>query len=296
MKCSVRDCVWILTLLSASAILGACGKDHPASADLYQGVDELYGAVMEKVARFQVIAEIDHSRLAAAEGEVMPPARVLIFSDPAVNTPILQLEPKAGLDLPFRVLAYAEDNSPTITFTTAEFLQRRYGLAYGSDLHQYQEDLLDAVSSVPNKAIVELDASSVDEGKGIAKLNSDYDFDQTVNRLKDAILAESDTVWFGEIDYQDEAAALGVDLPQLKLLLWGAPAPGAKAMREFPRMGLDAFCQKTLVLKSPGEQVQVLFNEMPAFAEIHYGDSALPHRVITRRMLKTLRGAIEEER
>ena len=89
--------------------------------------------------------------------------------------------------------------------------------------------------------------------------------------------------------------AQGRELPQLTLFLWGAPAPGAKAMRDFPRMGLDAFCQKTLVYQPPGGPVQVLYNQMPAFAEMHYGDTALPHRVITSRMSKMLRGAVEEE-
>ena len=292
MKLSVRACARTLALLCASACLCACSKDEPAGADLYQAVDELYDAVLENTGRFHAIAEIDHSRLAAAEGEVMPPARVVIFSDPAVNTAILQLEPMAGLDLPFRVLAYAEGDSPAITFTTADFLERRHGLANGPALQRYQESILDAVSTVPDNAVIGLDTSSISQGDGIAILDSDFDFNQTVDRLRNAILAESDTVWFGEIDYQEEAAARGVDLPKLRLLLWGAPAPGAKAMRKFPRMGLDAFCQKTLVHQPAGEQVQVLFNEMPALAKIHYGDSALPHRVITRRMQKTLSAAI----
>ena len=289
----VRACARILTLLAASAFLGACSKHEPASAELYQAVDQLYDAVLENTGRFQRIATIDHSRLAAAEGEVMPPARVVIFSDPEVNTAILQLEPLAGLDLPFRVLAYAEGDLPAVTFTTADFLQRRHGLSSGPALQRYQDYTLDAVSTVSGNVIAGLDASSVAKGAGIATIKSGYDFNQTVSRLKDAILKESDTVWFGEIDYRQEAAPLGVDLPPLKLLLWGAPAPGAKAMREFPRMGLDAFCQKTLVYQPPGEPVRVLFNEMPAFAEIHYGDSALPHRVITMRMTKTLGAAVE---
>ena len=129
-----------------------------------------------------------------------------------------------------------------------------------------------------------LDTAAGQPGAGI---------DVTLERLKGVILAESDTVWFGEIDYTQEAASLDVDLPRLKLLLWGAPAPGAKAMGEFPRMGLDAFCQKTLVLQNPDGRVQVFFNDMPSFAEMHYGDSALPHHVIARRMKKTLEGATD---
>jgi uncharacterized protein (DUF302 family) len=286
---SIRHLIFVVL----TAFLTSCGGQGPASDDVYREVDELFDSVLTGSPRFKVIAEIDHSRLAAAEGEVMPPARVIIFSDAAVNIPILQLEPRAGLDLPFRVLAYAENDSSRITYTTAEFLQRRYGLEFGPELQQYQDQLMKAVAPISEDAIVEMDASRVGEGMGIVTLNSDYDFNQTISRLKDTILEESDTVWFGEIDYQEEAAAIGVDLPPLKLLLWGAPVPGAKAMREFPRMGLDAFCQKTLVYQPPGETVLVMFNDMPAFAKMHYGDSALPHHVIARRMKKTLAGAVQ---
>lgn len=286
---SIRHLIFVVL----TAFLTSCGGQDPASDDVYREVDELFDSVLTGSPRFKVIAEIDHSRLAAAEGEVMPPARVIIFSDAAVNIPILQLEPRAGLDLPFRVLAYAENDSSRITYTTAEFLQRRYGLEFGPELQQYQDQLMKAVAPISEDAIVEMDASRVGEGMGIVTLNSDYDFNQTISRLKDTILEESDTVWFGEIDYQEEAAAIGVDLPPLKLLLWGAPGPGAKAMREFPRMGLDAFCQKTLVYQPPGETVLVMFNDMTAFAKIHYGDSALPHHVIARRMKKTLAGAVQ---
>ena len=107
-------------------------------------------------------------------------------------------------------------------------------------------------------------------------------------------MAENDTMWFGESDYQAEAATLGVMLPKLTLLLFGAPGPGGKAMAGYPRMGLDAFCQKVLVYQTHGGQVNINFNEMAAFAELHNGDSALPHRIITRRMRATLGGAIEE--
>lgn len=282
--------------LALIALLTSCGPHEPASDELYRAVDELHDSVSKKIERFHMIADIDHSRLAAAEGEAMPPARVLIFSDAAVNTSILSQEPMAGLDLPYRVLAYAEGNSPALTYTTSDFIQRRHGLSEGPYLERYDELLSGVVNSIPGGSTLELDATSVDKDEGIVALGSKYGFDETIGRLKGAILAESDTVWFGEIDYQQEAATQGVKLPRLTLLLWGAPAPGAKAMRDYPRMGLDAFCQKTLVYQPPGEGVQVLFNDMASFAEWHYGDSALPHRVISRRMTKTLGGAVGDSR
>ena len=41
-------------------------------------------------------------------------------------------------------------------------------------------------------------------------------------------------------------------------------------------------------------RIGVLFNDMTAFAELHYGESGLPHQVISRRMQETLGAAVEE--
>lgn len=272
----------------------ACEEREPASDDLYGAVDELYDTVVTAADRFDVIAEIDHSRLAAENGETMPPARVVIFSDPIVNTSILQQEPQAGLDLPFRVLAYAEGHKPAVIPTTAEYLRRRHGLADGPALQKYEESILSLLGAVPRDAVVEFDVSSLGKGQGIVTLSSAYGFEETIERLKAAIMAESDTIWFGDIDYRDQAASLGVELPAVTLLLFGAPGPGGKAMAERPRMGLDAFCQKVLVRQMPSGQIEVLFNEMPALSRLHYGDSGLPHMVITKRMRDTLGAAVEK--
>lgn len=284
----------LLPVCFAAALLASCGRQEPASEDLYRSVDELYETVADSAARFDVIVGIDHSRLAAEQGEIMPPARVVIFSEPDVNTEILRREPMAGLDLPFRVLAYAEGDSPAVIFTPADYLQRRYGLGEMAALRRYQASVRNVTRALPEDVIVKFDTSSVTKGQGIVKLESAYDFDQTIERLKGAIMAEGDTIWFGEIDYQAEAEERGFDLPRLTLLLFGAPGPGASAMAEYPRMGLDAFCQKLLVLQKRDGGTEVLFNDMTAFAELHYGDSGLPHRVISRRMRSTLGGAIEK--
>ena len=286
-------CTGLITAVFLVTMLSSCGQREPASDALYRGVDELYSSVVAATGRFKVIAEIDHSRLAAEQGETMPPARVVIFSDPAINTSILQQEPRAGLDLPFRVLAYAEGNTPTVVLTSANYLKRRYGLADGPALQRYEESVLGVADAVPGDALAAFDVSSLGKGQGIVTLSSIYGFEETIKRLKDAITAEDDTIWFGDIDYREEAAGLGVDLPNLTLLLFGAPGPGAKAMAQAPRMGLDAFCQKVLVYQAPDGQVEVLFNDMPAMAKVHYGDSAIPHKVITRRMQDTLGGAVE---
>jgi len=284
----------LIVVCLATLLLASCNKQEPADEALYSAVDGLYEALAANIKRSDVIATIDHSRLAAERGEVMPPARVVIFSDPDVNTSILRKNPMAGLDLPFRVLAYAEGDTPAVIFTPADYLERRYDLGDMAALRRYQASVRNVVRAVPEDVIVNFDTSSLAKGQGIVALDSVYNFDQTVQRLKEAIMAEGDTIWFGEIDYQKEAEELGVDLRPVTLLLFGAPGPGAKAMAEYPRMGLDAFCQKLLVYEKRDGRIGVLLNDMTAFAELHYGDSGMPHQVIGRRMRDTLGGAVEK--
>ncbi len=76
------------------------------------------------------------------------------------------------------------------------------------------------------------------------------------------------------------------------LLVFGAPTPGAIAMREYPSMGLDAFGQKVLVYEQDNK-VKVIYNDIPAFAYLHYGGNAIVHQIIKFRLNSTLSSAIE---
>ena len=105
-------------------------------------------------------------------------------------------------------------------------------------------------------------------------------------------MSQGDTVWFGDVDYQADARSEGVDIPGSRLLLFGGPAPGAMAMTGFPRLGLDAFCQKVLLLEGDDGRVRLYFNDIVALAELHYGSSNQPQAVINQRMRATLEGAV----
>jgi len=283
-----------LCALFAGFALAACQPQQPASPERYQAVDGLYEDILAQTGKYRVIAEIDHSRLASEAGEVMPPARVVLFSDPEINTEILRQNPRAGLDLPFRMLAFDNGQTPAVVYTSAGFLARRHGLSDDDGLRAFAAALQGVTRDLFGAEIIVFDPPGVEAGQGIVTLHSSHDFESTIERLKTAMLADNDTVWFGEIDYRAEAVRLGEILPALRLLLFGAPGPGGKAMANHPRMGLDAFCQKVLVYEAPEGPVEVLFNDMASFAQWHHGDSALPHKVISRRMRATLGDAVED--
>ena len=97
----------------------------------------------------------------------------------------------------------------------------------------------------------------------------------------------------GKVDFQERAKDVGIELRPARLLLFGAPAPGAKAMADAPTLGLDAFCQKLLVWEDQAGVVQVSFNDLLAIAERQGVGKSVALRVINRRLKSTFSGALE---
>ena len=53
------------------------------------------------------------------------------------------------------------------------------------------------------------------------------------------------------------------------MVMFGAPKPGAMAMHDAPRIGLDAFCQKVLIYEDAQGEVFVCFSDMAAFGNYY---------------------------
>ncbi|MDB4324799.1 DUF302 domain-containing protein [bacterium] len=275
----------------------AHGAAASETADVATGtVDGLRDTIADNVERIDgadVAMVIDHGRLAKEAGVTMPASVVTVFNAPAVTAPLMQADPRIGLDLPIKVLAYGEthDRGPMVAFVTPEFVATRHAVADRSLLEGYKRIVDQSLAGIPEDQLSP--TIEVAEGYGLIEWASEYSFAETVTRLKEVVLAQGDTVWFGEIDYQRDAAVLGVDIGPAILLLFGGPGPGGKAMAEFPKLGLDAFCQKLLVYETPDGRANVAFNDIVAFAELHYGDSNEFQQVINKRLKQTFSGAIK---
>ncbi|MBV1886358.1 MAG: DUF302 domain-containing protein [Parvibaculaceae bacterium] len=239
------------------------------------------------------VIQIDHSRLAADAGVEMPPSRVQIFSDSRINAEIMNENVRAGLDLPFRTLSFDEKGTPTLLYTASDFLAQRHGLHGAKALSDFDARLTEVFETLTDVSPQRVASTGIEKGFAIIELQSLYDVTETVARLRDVVTAQSDTIWFGEIDFQKEAADNGVELLPAQLLLFGGPAPGGVAMAEFPAIGLDAFCQKLLVYEGNDGRAVVLFNDIARLAEFHYGHSIDPHAMLNKRLTATFNGAIK---
>lgn len=96
-------------------------------------IDALVQAV--EAAGAKVVARVDHAAGAKAAGAEMKPSEVLIFGNPKLGTPLMQANPRAGLDLPMKVLAYEDAAGKVwIVTTRAAALKTRYGIKGKDDV------------------------------------------------------------------------------------------------------------------------------------------------------------------
>jgi len=283
-----------LIALFVLPILGCEITVDPIShQDKLNSVDEsvlIVDGNAEKLSLEKVLT-IDHSRLADQAGEYLAPSRVDFYTDDELNTQLLKENLQVGLDLPFRVLNYVEDGQQKAVYTDEKFIQKRHDINGKALLERYAQQTA-ALTSGVNK-VVPVESDGLTKNYGIETIVSEYDFDTTLENIKRDVLAQGDTVWFMNWDFKARAESIGESLPDATLLVFGGPAPGAKAMMDFPSIGLDAFGQKVLVTEQNG-QVMVSYNNIVDMSELHYRDNAVSHRIINYRLGKTLSGAIEK--
>ena len=300
----------IYAILSLLFLISSCGKqaqeqknesknseNKRLSQTILEKVDDLDQQIKQSTKQYKWAISLDHHRMAEEEGAYTPPAIATIFSDAAINTKLLaQGNQLIGLDLPFKVLSYSEADTTTakLAFTSAEFIAKRHDISL-DDLAEFKLKMDGVLNSVDKSYRTETNVDSVSKGFGIINLRSDFDFETTVEKLIAIVNAQSDTRWFGDIDYQLEAKALGTELNPTKILFFGGPAPGAKAMRSTPKIGLDAFCQKLLVYENEKGETWVGFNDIADFSKLYYGKSTKPQEVINKRLVATFSKAIKKE-
>lgn len=75
-------------------------------------VDRLQAAV--EGAGAKVFARVDHAAGAASVGEELRPTQMLMFGNPKIGTPAMQISQSAGLDLPLRVVVWEEADGDVI--------------------------------------------------------------------------------------------------------------------------------------------------------------------------------------
>jgi len=290
---------FLASIFVSAVLLAACGGADPVDAERYADTDALVKQMSDNLANagaLRKIADIDHSRMGGEVGSPMPPTRVLIISDPALESQLIRLKPLVALDLPLRLLAFESpaDGSAKVIYNSFDYLVSRYQInsEQTGDLRQsYEAIIAEVTKGIPKEAFTSFTSDQM-QADGIVTIQSPFEFEETLERVSAAIDAQDDTVHFGVVDFQADAKEQGIDIPPSHMILFGAPGPGGKAMAGAPTLGLDGFCQKFLVWQDKEGQTYLSFNDLLALAARQDVSKSIALRVINFRLNKTFSEAL----
>jgi uncharacterized protein (DUF302 family) len=95
------------------------------------GVDETVSRLIEAIQAVgaTVFAVIDQSAEARKVGQSLRDTQLVIFGSPAGGTPLMNAVPLVAIDLPLKILVFADDTDKVwMTYLDRNWLMTRYGL------------------------------------------------------------------------------------------------------------------------------------------------------------------------
>jgi uncharacterized protein (DUF302 family) len=91
-----------------------------------QTVSKLTGLLEAK--GLKVFAVIDQAAEARNVGLELRPTTLVLFGNPVAGTPVMDAAPLAALDLPLKVLVWADGDQTKVTYVAPSTLAARYSL------------------------------------------------------------------------------------------------------------------------------------------------------------------------
>ena len=89
-----------------------------------------------------VFARIDHASAARDAGLELADEEMIVFGNPRGGTPLMQSDPRVGIELPLKVLIWAEADGTKLGFNDPRALADEYGLAEHKQTLDQMADLL----------------------------------------------------------------------------------------------------------------------------------------------------------
>ncbi|BDZ46585.1 DUF302 domain-containing protein [Naasia aerilata] len=100
-----------------------------------------------------LFALIDHAKGARDAGFTLADEVLLVFGNPAAGTPVMQADPRAGLELPLRLLIWDDAGVTRLAYRDLETLAGSFALADRVDtLHKLALVMKLLLSEVPEAA------------------------------------------------------------------------------------------------------------------------------------------------
>lgn len=257
--------------------------DGFVSIDSARPVGEAIGALRTALDGNEAITAlpvVDHQANALGIGETLRPTSVQLFGNPALGTPLMQVNQLVGLDLPQKILAWEDEEGLThLGYNSADYLQQRHAIEGDESAVTALETIGNALNTLTNSAsgnatedesdeVVASAMTTVSANEGIMQVTSTRNMETTYNELVLAIQNNAALQVVAQLDHAANAQNIGLELEPTRLLVFGNPNAGTPLMQAEQTIGID-LPQKMLVFRNTDDVVTIAYNDPVYLAERH---------------------------
>ncbi len=159
------------------------------------------GQTLKQNNSLTLFTEIRHSEQAEKAGLELSDKSLFIFGNPKQGTLLMQCDQLSGLDLPLKILVYSKNDQTQITYSSINYLKKRYELKKVKHLEEINKGLKKIASKVSGNRVKKSGKFKLEKHQGIISEISEFDFNTTYQRLVSAIETNPNLKIFSEIDH-----------------------------------------------------------------------------------------------
>lgn len=239
------------------------GLDFSESEDgdfdaIYSG---LVGALQQN-ANITVVAELDHQANAQSVNKDLGETKLVVFGNPALGTPLMLENQRAGIDLPQKFLVYkGSDDDVVVSYNNTNYLGRRHGVENVSTLAQIGQALSNLAGGSTMANIVATSNNTVTRDQGLIEITSALSVEATADKLLALIDGNPALGLVADINHAGNPVAMSMNLRPTRLIMFGNPNLGTPLMQDKRSIGLD-LPQKMLIFEEEDGTVKVVYNDI----------------------------------
>jgi len=98
----------------------------------------------------KILLELDHGKNAASVGLELRPTKIIMFGNPNLGTPLMQASATVSIDLPQKIVVYAEGSTTKIAYNNPLYLKERHTIE-GKD--EILNKIAGALNTITDKVI-----------------------------------------------------------------------------------------------------------------------------------------------
>jgi len=264
--------IWLVAVL---VLFNSCKKEdndpvinNPTTAGLSYAVSDsnfstTYAnlrSALQSNSDITIVAEVNHTANAQNENEDLRNTRLIIFGNPALGTPLMQLDQLAGLDLPQKMLVYEDrDGNVFAAYNSTAYLSARHQVTGASSIQQINSALNTFAFSATGGTVSENSSASISNHQGVFTSVSQNDFITTYNKLRNAISDDPNLTIISEVNHQSNAQSEGLFLNPTRLIIFGDANLETSLLKSSQTAGID-LPQKMLVWEEEDGTVNISYN------------------------------------